>query len=100
MRRQRRGVARALKRAGQAFVIGTALFALMPVARALDTQDIVIEWTEEGKKLAQERVAQWKTKEDMVLIPAGEFLMGSEKKTDRLAYRSELPNDRCIWMRS
>ena len=91
MRKQRRGMSRALKRAGQALVIGAALVALIPVARALDTQDIVIEWSEEGKKIAQERVARWKTKDEMVLIPAGEFLMGSDKKTDRLAYRSELP---------
>ncbi|HRC44913.1 MAG TPA: SUMF1/EgtB/PvdO family nonheme iron enzyme [Nitrospira sp.] len=91
MKRLRTGITR--KRAGlaQTLAIGAALFALAPVARALDTQDIVVEWTEEGKKLAQERVAKWKTKEEMVLIPAGEFLMGSDKKTDRLAYRSEIP---------
>ncbi len=27
----------------------------------------------------------------MVLVPTGEFVMGSDKKTDRLAYRSEIP---------
>ncbi|MCP9440122.1 MAG: formylglycine-generating enzyme family protein [Nitrospira sp.] len=57
----------------------------------LDTQDIVIEWTQEGKKLAAHRVETWKPKTEMVLVPAGEFLMGSDKKKDRLAYRSELP---------
>lgn len=91
MKRPRTGITRKRTRLAQALVIGAALFALAPVARALDTQDIVIEWTEEGKKIAQERVAKWKTKEEMVLIPAGEFLMGSDKKTDRLAYRSEIP---------
>ena len=91
MRRQRIGILKKRVRLAQALVIGAALFALAPAARALDTQDIVIEWTEEGKKIAQERVAKWKTKEEMVLIPAGEFLMGSNKKTDRLAYRSEIP---------
>ena len=91
MRRQRMGRLKKRIRLAQALVIGAALFALAPAARALDTQDIVIEWTEEGKKIAQERVAKWKTKEEMVLIPAGEFLMGSNKKTDRLAYRSEIP---------
>ena len=91
MKRPRTGITRKRTRLAQALVIGAALFALAPAARALDTQDIVIEWTEEGKKLAQERVAKWKTKEEMVLIPAGEFLMGSDKKTDRLAYRSEIP---------
>ena len=30
----------------------------------------------------------------MVHVPAGEFLMGSDKKTDRLAYRSEIPQRR------
>ena len=91
MKRVHMGMKRKRARWAQALMIGAALFALAPVARALDTQDIVIEWTEDGKKIAQERVAKWKTKEDMVLIPAGEFLMGSDKKTDRLAYRSEIP---------
>ena len=91
MKRPRTGITRKRTKLAQALVIGAALFALAPAARALDTQDIVVEWTEEGKKLAQERVAKWKTKEEMVLIPAGEFLMGSDKKTDRLAYRSEIP---------
>jgi len=27
----------------------------------------------------------------MVLVPTGEFIMGSDKKTDRLAYRGETP---------
>ena len=91
MHRPRTGIRRTRTRLAHALVIGAALFALAPVARALDTQDIVIEWTEEGKKIAQERVAKWKTKEEMVLVPAGEFIMGSDKKTDRLAYRSEIP---------
>ena len=91
MKRPRTGIRRTRTRLAQALVIAAALFALTPAARALDTQDIVVEWTEEGKKIAQERAAKWKTKEEMVLIPAGEFLMGSDKKTDRLAYRSEIP---------
>ena len=91
MKRLHMGIKRKWARLAQALLIGAALFALAPVARALDTQDIVVEWTEEGKKIAQDRVAKWKTKEEMVLIPAGEFLMGSDKKTDRLAYRSEIP---------
>jgi len=91
MKRLHMSMKRKRTRLAHALVIGAALFALAPVARALDTQDIVIEWTEEGKKIAQERVAKWKTKEEMVLVPAGEFIMGSDKKTDRLAYRSEIP---------
>ena len=30
----------------------------------------------------------------MVLVPAGDFLMGSDKKSDRLAYRGETPQRR------
>ena len=73
-------IPRKRKRVAQALLIGAALFALIPIARALDTQDIVVEWTDAGKQLAQERVAKWKTKDEMVLIPAGEFVMGSDKK--------------------
>ncbi|WHZ24279.1 MAG: Sulfatase modifying factor 1 precursor (C-alpha-formyglycine- generating enzyme 1) [Nitrospira sp.] len=81
-------------RVTQALVIGAALCALIPVVGALDTQDIIVEWTPEGKALAEQRVATMKPKEEMVLIPAGEFIMGSDKKADRLAYRSELPQRR------
>jgi sulfatase modifying factor 1 len=91
MKKQPTDSPRKRKRVAQALLIGAALFALVPVARALDTQDIVVEWTKAGKQLAQERVAKWKTKDEMVLIPAGEFVMGSDKKRDRLAYRSETP---------
>jgi hypothetical protein len=31
-------------------------------------------------------VAEWKPKEEMLMIPAGPFLMGSDKKVDRNAY--------------
>lgn len=71
-----------------------ALAVMSQTAGALDTQDITVNWTEAGKKLAAERVANWKTKAEMVMVPAGEFLMGSDKKTDRLAYRSEIPQHR------
>src|SRR5215475_14420445 len=72
-----------------------ALFALLTrMAWGLDIQDIVVQWTGAGKKIAAERVANWKTKDEMVLVPAGEFVMGSDKKTDRLAYRSEIPQRR------
>ena len=91
METQRTDIPRKRKRVVQSLLIGAALFALVPVARALDTQDIIVEWTEAGKQLAQERAAKWKTKDEMVLIPAGEFVMGSDKKKDRLAYRSEIP---------
>ncbi|MBS0162291.1 MAG: SUMF1/EgtB/PvdO family nonheme iron enzyme, partial [Nitrospira sp.] len=70
------------------------LFALIPVARALDTQDIIVEWTPEGKALAEQRVGTMTFKEELVRIPAGEFIMGSDKKIDRVAYRSEFPQRR------
>ena len=57
---------------------------------ALDVADMTIEWTPEGKQLAAER-AELPARDEMVLIPAGWFLMGSDKKTDRLAYLPELP---------
>ena len=91
MRTLRTGISSRGTRIRQALLIGAAFFALAPVSQALDTQDIVVEWTEVGKQLAQERVAKWKTKDEMVLIPAGAFVMGSDKKKDRLAYRSEIP---------
>ena len=78
-------------RAVKAAVILAVTLLMANVAWSLDTQDITVEWTEVGKKIATERVANWKSKDDMVLVPAGEFVMGSDKKTDRLAYRSEIP---------
>lgn len=35
--------------------------------------------------------AQWPTKEKRVVIPAGWFTMGSDKRIDRKAYRPEMP---------
>jgi formylglycine-generating enzyme len=72
-------------------LIAVALLTLVRVAWGLDTQDIVVEWTPEGKKLAMQRVADWKAKEEMVLVTSGFFLMGSDKKADRNAYKAEMP---------
>ena len=47
-----------------------------------------MESTAEGKQIAMDRA---KTKDDMVLVSDGSFLMGSDKKTDRNAYVTELP---------
>ncbi len=76
---------------GRATFFAGICLAIAGSAWALDTQDITVEWTEAGKKLAQERVATMEPRSEMVLVPAGEFIMGSNKKADRLAYRSELP---------
>ena len=59
-------------------------------AHALDVSDVVREWTPEGKKLAIER-AKLPAHDEMVKVPAGPFLMGSDKKVDRNAYQAELP---------
>lgn len=60
------------------------------VVWALDVGDVKQEWTPEGKKLAAERI-KLPAHDEMVVIPAGEFLMGSNKKVDRLAYQAEMP---------
>ncbi len=57
---------------------------------ALDVADVTPEWTPEGKKIAVER-AKLPARDEMVRIPAGWFLMGSDKKVDRNAYQPEFP---------
>ncbi|TAJ07953.1 MAG: formylglycine-generating enzyme family protein [Nitrospirae bacterium] len=74
-----------------ALLIGAIALVLANAAWGLDTQDITVEWTSEGKKIAMERAKTWPTKDDMVSVPAGTFLMGSDKKTDRNAYAAERP---------
>jgi formylglycine-generating enzyme required for sulfatase activity len=59
-------------------------------AWALDVADVIREWTPEGKKIAAERV-KLPAHDEMVLIPAGTFFMGSDKKVDRNAYPAEFP---------
>ncbi len=60
---------------------------------ALDVGDVTREWTAEGKKVAAER-AKLPAHDEMVRIPAGTFLMGSDKKVDRNAYQPEFPQRR------
>jgi iron(II)-dependent oxidoreductase len=57
---------------------------------AMDVGDVKQEWTPEGRRLAAERVTL-PAYDEMVRIPAGPFLMGSDKKVDKNAYRVELP---------
>jgi formylglycine-generating enzyme required for sulfatase activity len=59
-------------------------------AWALDVADVMREWTPEGKKIAAER-AKLPAHDEMVTIPAGTFVMGSDKKVDRNAYPAEFP---------
>ena len=60
---------------------------------ALDVADVTREWTSDGKKIAAER-AKLPAHDEMVKIPAGTFLMGSDKKVDRNAYQPEFPQRR------
>ena len=46
-----------------AMIAVVAALVTTNVAWALDIQDITVEWTEAGKKLAAERVAKWKAKD-------------------------------------
>lgn len=74
-------------------VVGIAVALLSWVgspAWSLDVADVTREWTAEGKKLAAERV-QLPAYDEMVGIPSGPFVMGSEKKVDKNAYLAELP---------
>lgn len=71
-----------------------AVFLAGSHAWSLDTQDITMAWTTEGKALAKERLATLPMKDDMVRVPAGWFIMGSTKKADRNAYRVEFPQRR------
>ncbi|WP_447975020.1 formylglycine-generating enzyme family protein [Nitrospira sp. Kam-Ns4a] len=74
-------------------LVGVALVAGAALVWGADVADITVEWTPEGKQLAAER-AKLPAFDDMVLVPAGWFLMGSDKRVDRLAYPSEMPQRR------
>jgi len=73
-----------LNRFINALLIGAALFAVANVAFGLDAVEPVAAWTPHGKRLAMERV-KLATKDEMVVVPAGWFVMGSNKKVDRNA---------------
>ena len=68
----------------------TGLLGVGGMAHALDVADVTREWTVEGKRLAGERI-KLPAHDEMILIPAGPFLMGSDKKVDRNAYQAEFP---------
>jgi formylglycine-generating enzyme required for sulfatase activity len=67
-----------------------AIVASSSIGRAMDVGDVKQAWTPEGKALAAERV-KLPAYDEMVRIPAGTFIMGSDRKSDRNAYRVELP---------
>src|SRR5256885_15853143 len=64
--------------------------ALAVTSGGSDVADVVPEWTPEGKKAAA-HLATMPPKDDMVLVPAGPFFMGSNRQVDRNAYPQELP---------
>src|SRR5438067_2663320 len=55
-----------------------------------DVADTVPEWTAEGRQAAA-RLATLPPNDEMVLVPTGSFLMGSDRQVDRSAYPQELP---------
>ena len=64
--------------------------ALAVTSGGSDVADVVPEWTPEGKKAAA-HLATLPPKDETVLVPAGPFLMGSNRQVDRNAYPQELP---------
>ena len=71
------------------------MLAVAGAVWALDVADMTIEWTPEGKKLAAER-AKLPARDEMVTVPIGWFIMGSDKKVDRQAYLPELPQRKVL----
>lgn len=72
------------------WVLGAALLGMSGSLYALDVADVVREWTPDGKTLAAERV-KLPAHDEMIRIPAGEFLMGSDRKVDKNSYLAEFP---------
>jgi len=72
------------------YVVLSGLVGVVGAASALDVADVKREWTPDGKKLAAERV-KLPAHDEMIRIPAGPFLMGSDKKIDKNAYQPEFP---------
>ncbi len=76
---------------------GTLAFVLIGSDRVLaitsggsDVADVVPEWTPDGKKAAA-HLTTLPPKDEMALIPAGPFLMGSNRQVDRSSYPAEFP---------
>jgi formylglycine-generating enzyme required for sulfatase activity len=71
----------------------SVLLAMIAPAVALDVADVTPEWTADGKKIALDR-AKLPANDEMVRVPAGWFLMGSDRKVDRNARQPEFPQRR------
>jgi iron(II)-dependent oxidoreductase len=82
----------------RAIVLGVALLVPLvgsqPVravtAGGQDVADVKPEWTPEGRKEAA-RLAALPPYAEMALIPAGPFLIGSNRQVDRNSYPAEFP---------
>jgi formylglycine-generating enzyme required for sulfatase activity len=77
-------------------LLGIALAGLLitdSVASALDVSDVTLEWTADGKRIAAER-AKLPAMDEMISVPAGWVVMGSDKKVDRNALPPEFPQRR------
>ena len=80
-----------MRKAGMAaWAVVAGLLGLTGSLHALDVADVTREWTAEGKRLAAERI-KLPAHDEMIRIPAGEFLMGSDKKVDKNSYLAEFP---------
>ncbi|MFO0707162.1 MAG: SUMF1/EgtB/PvdO family nonheme iron enzyme [Nitrospira sp.] len=66
------------------------LLGIDGIVHAMDVGDVKQEWTSEGRQLAAERV-KLPAYDERVLIPAGPFTMGSDKRVDKNAYLVEMP---------
>lgn len=66
------------------------LLGIDGIVYAMDVGDVRQQWTPQGRQLAAERV-KLPAYDEMVLIPAGPFTMGSDKKIDKNAYLVEFP---------
>lgn len=81
-----------------AIALGAALLILVAgsdrvvavTSGGTDVADVKPEWTPEGRKEAA-RLAALPPKDEMALVPAGPFLMGSSRQVDRNAYPAETP---------
>lgn len=69
-------------------IVSTPVMAV--TSGGTDVADVKPEWTEAGKKEAV-HLAALPAKDEMVLIPAGPFLMGSNRQVDRNSYPPEFP---------
>ena len=67
------------------------LISMGGLVHALDVADVAREWTPEGKK-SRGRTVKLPAHDEMIRIPAGEFLMGSDKKIGQEFLSGRVPS--------